>query len=48
MRSLALEEEFPTFLTIEAYSRFLVEPEVNAALPGLATGPVALRQGRAA
>ncbi len=48
VRGLALEEEFPTFLTIEAYSRFLVEPEVTAALSALATGPIAVREGRAA
>ncbi|OJX66788.1 MAG: malate synthase A [Micrococcales bacterium 72-143] len=48
VRGLALGEEFPTFLTIEAYSRFLVEPEVNAALSALATGPVATSAGRAA
>jgi malate synthase len=47
VRGLALEDEFPTFLTIEAYSRFLVEPEVNAALSAIATGPVATA-GRAA
>jgi malate synthase len=44
VRSLALGEEFPTFLTIEAYSRFLVEPEVEAAI----TGPVTVGVGRAA
>jgi len=44
VRGLALGEEFPTFLTIEAYSRFLVEPEVEAAL----TGPIPTREGRAA
>jgi malate synthase len=44
VRGLALGEEFPTFLTIEAYSRFLVEPEVEAAL----TGPVEVGAGRAA
>lgn len=44
VRSLALDDEFPTFLTIEAYSRFLVEPEVEAAL----TGSIATREGRAA
>jgi len=48
VRGLALGEEVPTFLTIEAYSRFLVEPEVNAALSALATGPVATSAGRAA
>lgn len=44
VRSLALGDEFPTFLTIEAYSRFLVEPEVERAI----TGPVAVAEGRAA
>jgi malate synthase len=44
VRSLALGEEFPTFLTIEAYSRFLIEPEVEAAI----TGPVTVGVGRAA
>ncbi len=48
VRSLTLGEEFPTFLTIEAYSRFLVEPEVDAALAALATGPVQTTAGRAA
>lgn len=48
VRSLALGDEFPTFLTIEAYSRFLVEPEVQAALSSLSTGPVPVREGRAA
>jgi malate synthase len=48
VRSLALGDEFPTFLTIEAYSRYLVEPEVQAALSSLATGPVLVREGRAA
>jgi len=44
VRGLALGEEFPTFLTIEAYSRFLLEPEVEAAI----TAPIATREGRAA
>ncbi len=44
VRSLALGDEFPTFLTIEAYSRFLVEPEVEAAI----TGPMTVGVGRAA
>lgn len=44
VRSLALEDEFPTFLTIEAYSRFLVEPEVRFAT----TGSIPVGQGRAA
>jgi malate synthase len=35
VRSLVLEDDFPTFLTIEAYSRYLVEPEVTAALSAL-------------
>ena len=46
VRSLVLEDEFPTFLTIEAYSRYLVEPEATAALSAL-TGSLALA-GRAA
>jgi len=48
VRGLALEDEFPTFLTIEAYSRFLVEPEVTAALSAISTGPIPVREGRAA
>ena len=48
VRGLALGEEFPTFLTIEAYSRFLVEPEVTAALSAISTGPIPVREGRAA
>ncbi|QNO37304.1 malate synthase A [Protaetiibacter sp. SSC-01] len=47
VRSLALEDEFPTFLTIEAYSRFLVEPEARDAIAALATGPISTA-GRAA
>ena len=47
VRSLALEDDFPTFLTIEAYSRFLVEPEARDAIAALTTGPIATT-GRAA
>ena len=47
VRSLALEDDFPTFLTIEAYSRFLVEPEAREAISALATGPISTA-GRAA
>jgi malate synthase len=48
VRGLALGDDFPTFLTIEAYSRFLVEPEVEVAITSPATGSGAVGEGRAA
>jgi len=43
-RAVTLGEDFPTFLTIAAYSRYLVEPAASAP----ATGPVRVLEGVAA
>jgi malate synthase len=43
-RAVTLGEDFPTFLTLAAYSRYLVEPGVSAP----ATGPVRVLAGAAA